>query len=166
MRWFINFLKKPTGQFIAIAVFLAGVSYTARLVYVDKPREDEALRARSGADRVVEIAQQLVSTGEGAENSDAFLNTMPEFADWYPSNMPCGLPVKLQKPDPFWQSIGFKDGAETFYQYRFERRGAAFVIRARRDQDCDGLFAVHTVRGGLKWPAGHASPLESQNSDE
>lgn len=166
MRPIINFLKKPTGQFIAIALFLAGVSYTARLVYVDKPREDEALRARSGADRIGEIAQALVKKFDTSEDPAALLNTLPELADWYPADLPCGRPTNLPKPSVFWADLGFKEAAETYYQYRFERRQGAFVLRARRDQDCDGLHVVHTLRGALQWPSAHVGNLETQNADE
>ena len=166
MRAVINFFKRPTGQFVAIALFLVGVSYTARLVYVDKPREDEAAVARTGKDLIQDMAGSLLKQSAAAADRDGFIDGLPVRTEWYPAATPCAAVIPIQIDDPFWSPLGLKNGVNTAYQYRFDRTAGSFVFRARRDRDCDGLFVVHHLNGTIVWPDGILGEVESQNVGE
>ncbi|MEZ4462259.1 MAG: hypothetical protein R3E66_21560 [bacterium] len=165
MRGLINFFKRPTGQFVAIALFIAGVSYAARLVYVDQPKAEEEALARSGRDRIGELANVLIEQASAAQDQDAYLNGLPTRTAWFPADLPCGASTRISS-DPFWNGLGLKPGEASAYQYRFERDTGSFVIRTRRDRDCDGLYVVHHVNGTITWPRGFVGAVESQNIGE
>lgn len=166
MRFLLDFLKKPTGQFAAIALFILSVSYVGRLVYVDQPRLADAQRARSGSDAIVSMADVLRAQADSTDDAEGFLNALPVFETWYPESLPCGRSAVFPGGVPFWERVGLKPGDATVYQYRWEREAGSFVIRARRDQDCDGLHATYAVTGTFRWPSAHVSEVEAQNSGE
>jgi hypothetical protein len=166
MRALINFFKRPTGQFVAIALFLVAVSYTARLVYVDKPREDEAAMARVGKDLIEEMANTLLKQSSVASDRDGFIAGLPTRTEWFPEIMPCAATLAVAAPNAFWAGLGFKAGDKTAYQYRFDRTAGSFVFRARRDRDCDGVFVVHHLNGTIVWPDGILGQVESKNVGE
>ncbi len=166
MRAVINFFKRPTGQFVAIALFLVGVSYIARLVYVDQPREDEAAMARVGKDLIEDMARNLLKQSAGATDRDGFIGSLPARTEWYPDGTPCAAVLPITADDPFWSALGLKTGDATAYQYRFDRTAGSFVFRARRDRDCDGFYVVHHLNGTIVWPDGILGQVESQNVGE
>lgn len=166
MRALINFFKRPTGQFVGIALFLVGVSYAARLVYVDKPREDEAAMAKVGKDMIQEMARALLDQSAAATDRDGFIDSLPVRTEWYPATTPCAALIAIPGDAPFWDALGLKKGDKTAYQYRFDRTAGSFVFRARRDRDCDGLFVVHHLNGTIVWPDGLLGQVESKNVGE
>lgn len=165
MHRLIKLLKRPTGQLIAIALFLVLVSYIARAVYIDQPKADEAALAKTGEERVGILASKLLENAASAESQDTFIASLPAHTDWYPNALPCAGQSKVGA-NPFWQSLGFEVGETTAFQYRFDRTAGSFEFRARRDQDCDGIFVVHHVSGTIIWPKGISGAVQSLNIGE
>ena len=168
MKKVIAFFKRPIGQFIGIGLLVVGSAYLGRFYYVDMPKLRQTEQAKTGPERVIEIAEKLQSEFTRAEDGDAFVQSLPKRTAWNPATLECGASGTFDEGDSaFWSMLGVEAVKETLFQYRFERMGDAYLLRARRDSDCDGLHVVHLLRGNTDWTAIlRDANIESKNIDE
>jgi hypothetical protein len=89
-------------------------------------------------------------------------------ADWTPAGAACGQANNkfAANPAPWqaepWKTLAFAVDTPHYYQYRVARESQGFVVEARSDLDCDGIFSRYTRH---VTPAG-PSPLETENEME
>ncbi len=89
-------------------------------------------------------------------------------ADWTPPGSACGQPNQRFAPDPQafagepWRTLGFSVDDPHYYQYRVARSGNGFVVEARGDLDCDGLFSRFSIAVTPDGPG----PLSTENEIE
>lgn len=146
------FFKKPIGQFIGIGLFCVAVAYLGRLYYVDLPAHEAKTEAKAGAERLEEMASKLDSGLSAAEDRQAFVAGLPPLTSWNPVELACGgYEGEFHGDLEIWQTLGIESGAKTRFQYRFEKSDLGFVLRARRDSDCDGIYVTHTLEGVTNW---------------
>lgn len=154
-----------TGRLLVVALALLLGAYGARLYFVDMPARQEKEQAAAGSERIEAMADALEDViGErGAEMGEG----LPTRTAWHPADLPCAARKKFGTPnDPVWGTLGVDPEEETAFQYRFEYSDEQFVIRARRDSDCDGLYAIWTLEGHTDWSGLLGRTVRAQNSDE
>lgn len=158
MKKVLHFLfKKPVGQFLSVGLIFVAVAYLGRLYYVDLPEYEEQQETAGAADRLEVMARTLDENLAGSETPQQLLDAAPEFTAWNPFDLPCGgYTAEFHGDAEIWTLLGIENGAETKFQYRFERRGGDILLRARRDTDCDGLYSTYSLAissglTGLKW---------------
>ena len=61
-----------------------------------------------------------------------------------------------------WKTLGFALDEAHYYQYRVTRDGGGFVVEARGDLDCDGVFG----RFSRQVTPDGVSPLQSEKEIE
>lgn len=160
------FTTNPGRLLLVGAIFLGAMS-VARWYYVDRPRmmADEARGA--GAALLESMAERLEDARSEADDADAFAASLPERSDWYPRQLPCASSVPFPTDrQPIWDLLDAPTEGTTEFQYRFERHDDVFILRARRDSDCDNLYAVHTLTGRTNWTTITQTELEAQNTGE
>ncbi len=168
MKGVLNFLlKKPLGQGILIASLVVLSAYAGRLYYVDLPKMQMEEAAKAGPEQLEASASALNDAMSAAANKTAFVDSLPKMTEWYPASLPCDASADYPAPrDAVWDTLQLPKDGKTEFQYRFNRHDTGFVIRARRDSDCDGVYVVHTLRGGTDWSAVVGTKLTSENFDE
>ncbi len=146
------FFKKPIGQFIGLGLICVAAAYFGRLYYVDYPTHQATEEAKSGAERLEEMASMLDDALSAAEDRQAFVAGLPPLTSWNPVEIACGgYEGEFHGDLPIWKTLGIESGKKTRFQYRFEKSDLGFVLRARRDVDCDGIYVVHTLEGVTNW---------------
>ena len=168
MKAVLTFLfKKPSGQALLVGLLVAATAYGARLYYVDLPRKQEVGRAQAGPAQLEAMAEALDAAMSSAPDRDAFVETLPKITQWYPADIPCdGAGSFSPTRAPVWDTLALPKDGESEFQYRFDRHGTGFVLRSRRDTDCDGIYVVHTLRAASDWASVVGTKLTSQNGDE
>ncbi len=135
------FWRTRTGRILLVVGAAMGVAYGLRVALVDLPAMRAKEAARIGAATLEEMGERLADALDTAEDKPLDLPTLTE---WYPANVPCAADAPLPMPrEAVWDVLGLPaDDSRTKFQYRFQKNGAGYEIRARRDSDCDGLYAV------------------------
>ena len=162
-----NFLfTHPIGRFILIGGVALLVAYAVRFYYIDRPRiAREDLRV-SGMERLDAMAASLGEALEG-DDGEAIRERLPERSAWYPAELPCGAELAYPVPrEPLWDVLGLPADGATGFQYRFDQQGERFVLRARRDTDCDGFYLVYTLTGSTDWTSVVGNRTHVQNAEE
>jgi hypothetical protein len=162
----VHFITQTnTGRLIVVALALVLGAYAARLYFVDLPAREEKAAAAAGSETIDAMADRLEQAI--SERGEEMAEKLPARTAWYPETLPCAAEVKFGTPsDPIWSTLGVKSEQKTAFQYRFEYSDDRFVIRARRDSDCDGIYAVWTLEGRTDWSAVLGRTIEAQNSKE
>ena len=92
-----------------------------------------------------------------SEHADDKGNILPRgFApssDWTPAKTCCGKPGDKCQPDEktfagaTWQALNFSLDDPYYYQYRVVQKPDGFIVEARGDLDCDGVFSLFRREG-------------------
>lgn len=147
---------------IAGALVLA-LAYGAKLYY-DVASVPDTQREAETMETVLEVAAEAL-----AEHLKAH-KALPEDAGWTPTTTDCGEVTTIPAEEaghPTWVTLKLKLDAPTRFQYRFRNRDDdRFELLARTDRDCDGLYEVHQITGGLGWTGLSADRLSVQNRGE
>ena len=159
------FRNSPTAGIITVGLLIVGAFYAARLYYVDVPKLEQKAESQAGAERLEAMADALEEY-IGAEGKAAAAS-LPARTDWYPRELPCAGEVAFGAADsPIWATMKVEADETTAFQYRFEYLEDHFVLRARRDSDCDGLYAVWVLEGRTDWSALLGRTTSAQNVRE
>ena len=136
----LNFLKTTTGRIVAVVLLAMLAAYAVRVVLVDMPAMEAKEAMGSGRDMLESMADHLA---EAIDDGTA-PKTLPTLTQWYPADIPCAADAPMPPTrDKIWDIMGLPtDGGPTQFQYRFQQRDGVFELRARRDSDCDGHYAV------------------------
>jgi len=143
-----GFFTLTMGVYVAVAI-------PAFMKYIRRAKTVEATaNVRALADGIAALGPQ-----QWAQLADG---------DWTPAGSACGQPLGKFPPQPAawqgepWKSLGFALDTAHYYQYRVARDGGGFVVEARGDLDCDGVFSRfvrHVTPDGV-------GPLQSENEIE
>lgn len=164
----LKFLFATTeGRAIVVGLIFLAAMGAARWYYVDRPRQLAEEAQGAGADLLEAMAQRLEEARAEADDAEAFANALPRRSQWYPQSLPCGAAIDFPaEREPVWEILDAPTKGKTEFQYRFERLDGVFILRARRDSDCDNFFAVYTLTGRTNWTSITRTELEAQNNDE
>jgi hypothetical protein len=143
------------GFFSFFIGIYAAIAIPAFIKFVRRSKSTEAMmNTRQLADRVAAMPAE-----DWAKLADA---------DWTPAGSACGNVGNKFAANPAawagepWKTLGFAVETPHYYQYRVARESQGFVVEARGDLDCDGIFsrfARHVT------PAG-PGPVETENEIE
>lgn len=144
------FFRTTTGKVAGLLILALAAGYAARVALVDLPEFERKQAARAGQETIEAMADRLVqATSERPVD-------LPGRSEWYPADLPCDAKVGFTTPRAaVWDLLGAPSEGFTEFQYRFTLHGESgdFTLYARRDSDCDGLYAVWrldwNVRGVL-----------------
>lgn len=146
--------RSAVGRALTFGLVLMLVAYGVKLFYLDNKEAEQQRDQREAAGALEAMAATLTERLQSADDLKAAFDELPEATGWYPERIACGRTATLEAPDAFWQGLGLEAGQSVGLQYRFERTEDAFVILARRDDDCDGIFFVARLDGLANWTGG------------
>jgi hypothetical protein len=134
----------------AIGCFVAAGIFQFRSCARRIAARNTAYQARTGVRALALAVRQLLADGK-----------MPATAEWTPKALPCEQPghyLPLDTRDwqsPPWSELEFQPTLEgddvpldgIYYQFRVSRpQPGQFVVEARGDLDCDGVFGRYAIR--------------------
>ncbi|MGM0555010.1 MAG: hypothetical protein ACQEVA_01400 [Myxococcota bacterium] len=166
MKKFIQFFTKTqTGRAIAVGAVILAFAYGAKQYYEHTKENQRTRDARDASTMLNSMAESLEE--HLAEEDDATLADLPERTDWFPSGLACGANTTFPEPTGVWSALGVEKGADTRFEFRFERDADdGFKIIARRDSDCDGIYYVVTQTAKKSMTGGFYMRSETQNANE
>ncbi len=145
---------------VAVVGILAAIAIPAFMKYI---RRSKTVEATMNVRKLYDGAVELWETN----------HQLPPSTDWTPATGCCGGPDHKCLPDAAtfagktWQALRFSIDDPYRYQYRVTSTKAGFVVEARGDLDCDGVFSSFKRTGTIE--AGHVSGgagLESERDIE
>lgn len=142
----LNFLfKTNSGRLLLVALVAALAAYAARVVLVDIPAQEAKNASGVGADNLEAMGEAL---SEALDERADVAAELPARTQWYPVDVPCGAEAPYAGPrDAVWDLLRLPKTGKTQFQYRFEFAAGEVKMRARRDSDCDGFYAVWLLEG-------------------
>jgi type II secretory pathway pseudopilin PulG len=105
--------------------------------------------------KTVEATQALSQIAAGAKAAAAQYGTVPAArTDWVPATSCCmDMTAPKCSPSPQawsaapWSALRFSKTDPHYFQYRYTGGGKRFLVEARADLDCDGLFSSYRIDG-------------------
>lgn len=154
------------GQAALAGILIVLLSYGAKLYYDQQTRDPVRFRAQTTDELLLGVPGKLEAFAsaqpEGAPR-------LPQSTPWAPSSLLCGEEGQAgaEAKHPTWAVLGLSWEKPSRFQYRFRAlEGDRFELLARADEDCDGVYQVHRLRGGLSWSGVKADPLTVDNPNE
>jgi hypothetical protein len=144
---------------VAAALALASLALAGRLGdRAAEPKTRPLLpKVREGALRVKLLFDAARRIAEEREPRDGVAFGFPASVDWTPAEPCCKqlggrcAPGAKAWDHPTWRALGFAMKEPHLFQYRFvsdgKGRKARFLIEARADADCNGVYAVYRRQG-------------------
>lgn len=151
-------LSSKIGLALLIGIIAIATAGAAQFYFFEKPEIEKKNAIEEGAETLERIADLL----EEASKSGG---KWPEITTWFPKYLPCAAKVTITTIPP-WNKLGFKTGSKTKFQYRLETQNDGYILRARTDSDCDGIFAIYTIEGTTDWPSSFRREFTIQNKKE
>jgi type IV pilus assembly protein PilA len=161
---------KGSNMVMTYAGVLSAVAIPAFMKYVRRSKTVEAtINVRRLSDAAVAFRDGHRKTGKGF--------AFPASTQWTPAVVCCGQPgdkcpaASGEWKNGAWHDLDFSIANPHYYQYRFTSDGkgqrARFVVEARGDLDCDGIFSSYRRTGSLDAQGNvQISPLDSANEIE
>ncbi len=161
---------KGSNMVVTYAGVMSAVAIPAFMKYVRRSKAVEAsMNVRKLADAATSYREAKRKTGKSF--------TFPASTQWTPAASCCGQPGDKcaagspEWSEPTWKALEFSLGDPHYYQYRFTSDGkgarARFVVEARGDLNCDGIFSSFRRTGSLDAQGNvQISPLDSANEVE
>ena len=117
-----------------------------------------ALEQLTTDQRSVEAKEGIDRLRDGARNYYLGKHRFPASTNWTPATPCCQQPGKPRCVTPAsvwdrptWRDLGFRLDSRHYYQFRFTGTGAGadatYIIEARGDLDCDGVYSSFKFKG-------------------
>lgn len=151
---FFKFFGTTMGRGILVGGLILGASAAGK-AYYDQETEPIALKRGKALEETLQNLQEKI-----ADYPSARQETDPERlagAGWTPANASCGEAVKADPKEvahPTWKALELDLSKPTIYQFRYREDDRGFELLARTDNDCDGIYQVHRIRGARTWSGG------------
>ena len=149
--------KAPVGAAMPVAIIgvMAAVAIPAFIKYT---RKSKTVEATEGLDKIKAGAKAFFQADHYDTSGNLLPKAFPKTVGWTPASPCCKQGGKCRpKPSdwnhPSWRSLMFQLADPHYFQYRFEssgtNKGATFVIEARGDLDCDGVYSSYKILGSV-----------------
>ncbi len=156
LKWL---LTSKTGIAVLIAIPVVIGAAAAQFYYFEKPVLEKKEALKKGGNTLEKIADALEKASKDGQQ------TWPRRSEWFPKNLPCAASLKVKRVPP-WDRLGFEEFTQTQFQYRLDTFKGKYILRARSDSDCDGVFAIHTIEGATDWTSSFRRTSTTKNSKE
>jgi hypothetical protein len=160
--------RSPLGRALVAGAVILLAAAGAKYAY-DRAHETDVERRETLEEEIEAVSERLSARLEQTDDISAELEEMPRDTGWFPAGYRCGGGefAAPGEPEPFWrEAFGGAIPAKMRFAWRFRRRDGGFVLWARRDTDCDGLFEVYRRTVSDSWGSGLGVRVETENLGE
>jgi hypothetical protein len=160
-------LASKVGQAALAGLVMILLSYGARVYYDQKTQDPVKFRAQTTSETLERARDALSAAAARRAEGDP---TLPASTPWVPAALLCGEEAAATPEEaahPTWATLGLAWDKPQRYQYRFRALDQErFELLARADEDCDGVYQVHRLRGAVTWTGLSAEKITLDNPNE